>query len=159
MRTLLIGIVVVGMMALPAMADSVFGDPYMDGGVKSSVGLEVSIVPWVSIQLDLDTLVINIPAGEQEGSAYVGGSVTSNVGVTLSATIETYPVMPDATGKDRSVHATWNAKISEPMRIIPAGTTLVDDDMLTVSVAGISRQVIAGNLTGGIVTITIMPAQ
>lgn len=159
MRSLIIGIAVVALLAMPALADVWDGDPDGPSWVQPSVGFSVNIVPWVQITLDDGPLVIDIPAGGNSGSAYVGGNVKTNVDVTLSATIEAYPVMLDGAGNDRSGNATWKAEISEPMQFCPAGSTWVDDDLLTVSVTGISKQVIAGNLTGGIVTITVIPAQ
>lgn len=160
MRSLLIGIAVVGMMAMPALADVWTGDPTLPGFVNPSVGFSVNIVPWVHIILNPGPLVINIPPGGNSGSATLGGSVTTNVDVSLTAEITEYPVMPDGYEIDRSSLAEWTAEISPESSHFKAGfegTMAGDNNFLTVSVSGIPSTVIAGNMTGGIVTITIIP--
>lgn len=159
-KGLIIGLsclMVLGLMVLPALADgvSVAGDPFQTGGFTAQLFLEIDISPWASLQLDSDTLTIELADGAQDGSAYVGGHVTTNVPLTLSAEITSKPLMLDGAGNDRSIHADWNVYISDAMQSLPAGTTTVDDNVVNVEVSGVSHQVIAGSLGGGIIIVTI----
>lgn len=159
-KGLIIGLsclMILGLMVLPALADgvSVAGDPSQTGGFTAQLFLQVDISPWASLQLSSDTLTIELANGAKDGSAFVGGHVTTNVPLTLSAEITSYPIMLDGAGNDRSVHAFWNVYISDTMQSLPAGTTNVDDNVVNVEISGVSAQVIAGLLPGGIITVTI----